>query len=300
MTAAFVSRGCPYSCSFCAAPLSSGKAVRHLSSARITEEIVECGLAGFTDIIFYDDCLFIRSPKLEDKVLQFSEAVKTARWNGRFQLELRCDAVLALSDRAISALVEAGCRQINMGIEKAQTGQLQRLRKRLSPEVAREACQRIASTSMRAAATFILGGPGETNEDLDLTVDFALSLPLDFAHFNPLALYPGTTLFEEQFGPTASADWLSTCLDLGLAPLGDILWRSHDLPLDTITDAIAGAYRRFYSPPRLNRLLAKLPKGEHIAVALAYEVLATERARSWVGRNGTDSSSIEEGAPVAC
>jgi anaerobic magnesium-protoporphyrin IX monomethyl ester cyclase len=63
MTSAFLSRGCPYSCSFCAAPLASGKTVRRFSMPRVRQELDACAALGFDEIVFYDDCLFVRSPK---------------------------------------------------------------------------------------------------------------------------------------------------------------------------------------------------------------------------------------------
>ena len=280
-TAAFLSRGCPYSCSFCSAPLSSGKSVRRFSSVRTVQELRACSAAGFDHIIFYDDCLFIRSPNLDARVLEFVSSVRESGWLGTFQLELRCDAVCALGDRALTELAQAGCRQINMGIEKAQASQLQHLRKLLTPEVARQACERVSSFGMRAAATFILGGPDETIADVRETISFAQSLPLDFAHFNPLALYPGTTLFTEVFGRSRTDDWLDLCLDRASAPNGDILWSDPGLPIEMILSCIAEAYRGFYSEDRLALVISRLPLGERDLVRRAYALLANHRAESW-------------------
>ena len=299
MTAAFLSRGCPYSCSFCAAPLSSGKVVRKLSTHRITEEVAACGSAGFQTIIFYDDCLFIKSPKLESSVLEFVEAVNRSGWKGTFQLELRCDAVASLSRGALFALADAGCRQVNMGIEKAHTVQLQRLRKRLSPDIAREAVDIIAATNMRAAGTFILGGPGETRDDIEATIDFAVSMPLDFAHFNPMALYPGTSLFEQVFGPSASASWLELCLDREIAPKGDILWSDSEIRLDYIIESIKNGYSQFYTNGRLGRVLTKHDESESEGIRMSYEILARDRADSWT--SGSPLGQVDSrGGLISC
>jgi radical SAM superfamily enzyme YgiQ (UPF0313 family) len=134
---------------------------------------------------------------------------------------------------------------------------------------------------MRAAATFILGGPGETIGDIGETVSFAQSLPLDFAHFNPLALYPGTTLFTEVFGHSRREDWLDLCLDRELAPNGDILWSDSDFSIEMILSSIAEAYRGFYSEDRLASVLPRLPLGERDMVRSAYSLLANHRADSW-------------------
>src|SRR5688500_15660401 len=179
VTSAFLSRGCPYSCSFCAAPLSSGRRVRRFSPDRITKELGHCAQLRFNSIIFYDDCLFVASKDLDVRVAAFVEAITKSSWTGDYQLELRCDAVMKLSEESLSGLKSSGCRQINMGIEKGQASQLNLLRKRLAPDVAADACQKVSSAGIRAAGTFIIGGAGEKLEDLTTTVDFAVSLDLD-------------------------------------------------------------------------------------------------------------------------
>ena len=231
--------------------------------------------------------------------MEFTDALKAANWQGTFQLELRCDAVVALSDEALAALIAVGCRQINMGIEKAHLAQLQQFRKRLSPDIAREACERLASTTIRAAGTFILGGPNERQDDVEATINFAASLPLDFAHFNPLAVYPGTALYTEIFGE-ADRSWLDLCLDPEISPHGDILWRSPELPLTTILDSIAKAYRVFYTRERLARVLSKVPKIEQEVVKSAYKVLVEDRARSWITEDLGYSASQENMFSSSC
>jgi radical SAM superfamily enzyme YgiQ (UPF0313 family) len=282
VTAAFLSRGCPYSCTFCAAPLSSGKVVRRLSPYRISQELRACKESGFRSLIFYDDCLFIKSPKLDQRVLEFCEAVARSAADVSFQLELRCDAVLALSETALTALINIGCEQINMGIEKGHVRNLEKIRKRLTPDIARDACSRLDSAGVRSAGTFILGGHGETLEDVLETIHFAVTLPLTFAHFNPLALYPGTQLFTETYGDLPADSWLRFCLDPDLAPRGDILWRSNDLPLPLILERIAEAYRLFYAEHRLVKvLLANREPAARNMITAAYGLLREDRALSW-------------------
>jgi anaerobic magnesium-protoporphyrin IX monomethyl ester cyclase len=281
VTAAFLSRGCPYACTFCAAPLASGRRVRRLSGTRISSELSSCAELGYNNIIFYDDCLFVRSRNLNERVLEFCEAIERSTWRGTYQLEFRCDAVVALSDDAMGALIRTGCRQVNMGIEKAHVAQLNLLQKRLSPAIAREACERVNASGIRAAGTFIIGGVGETRTEVEQTIAFAVSLPLAFAHFNPLAVYPGTVLYGQVFPKQPPNDWLSLCLDEELSPMGDILWRSDELPLSAILELVEVAYREFYSRERLAVLSRKLPVEEMSFVDSTYRLLARERARSW-------------------
>ena len=223
----------------------------------------------------------MRSPSLNRRVLSFCEAIDRSEWRGDYQLELRCDAVTALSDEALRCLANTGCRQINMGIEKGHDAQLLQLRKRLSTDVAREASERINALGLRAAGTFIIGGIDETPEMVDETIDFAVSLPLDYAQFNPLAVYPGTHLFKQAFPDQPVDDWLTLCLNDELAPFGDILFRNAALSLELILDSVERGYREFYTDRRLARVLDKLPPSERDAASRSYGVLLEDRARSW-------------------
>jgi len=280
-TSAFLSRGCPYSCSFCSAPISSGRRIRRFSHQRIAKEIQSCDSLGYEAIVFYDDCLFVASRDLDSKVESFTDAIISSGWRGTYQLELRCDAVLAMSEVSLSLLRESGCRQINMGIEKGHKAQLDLMRKRLTPEIAAAACDRVKSAGIRAAGTFILGGIGEVPDDLYTTIEFACSLDLDFAQFNPLAVYPGTFLFRQLYPEIE--DWLPLCLDGTVAPFGDILWRSDDVPTDEIARALHFAYESFYSDARLERSVGRSPHGEHEMIGDSYRRLRSSRALSWTG-----------------
>lgn len=277
-TAAFLSRGCPYSCTFCAAPLSSGRRVRRFSSDWVIQEIRNIAALGYDNIVFYDDCLFVRGAKLDRRISEFVHALETAGWKGTYQLELRCDAAVTMSSESLQALADAGMRQANMGIEKAHVSSLKQIRKRLDPDVARAACARLRKYGVRAAGTFILGGVGESPDDLLSIIEFACSLPLDFAHFNPLAIYPGTQLFNQVFG--MGTPWLALCLDKHLAPRGDLLWRSESVPVELIRESVLLAYERFYSDVRLGDVLRRAPVTEHIAIEDGYALLARSRAES--------------------
>ena len=276
---AFLSRGCPFACTFCAAPLASGQRVRRFPVKWIRTELDVCADLGYQELVFYDDCLFVKSPAMERSIQEFADAIASSRWSGTYQLELRCDAVVGMSDDAIGALRDTGCRQINMGIEKGHAAGMGRLRKKLEPSIATEACHRLACHGVRSAGTFIIGGPGEdTAEDMRATVDYAIGLDLMFAQFNPMAIYPGTQLYGQVF---ASAPWLDLCLSERWAPQGDILWQSKFTSLGQILEVVAEGYRAFYNEERERHSVAGLPEHEHAELRAAYATLRDNRAGSW-------------------
>jgi len=251
MTPIYWSRGCPYQCNFCVSPLLRGNRVTRRSYDNLFAEMRECvehfRITGF---IFYDDCLFINSRNLNQDVQKFCDYLIEKVGQVKWQMELRCDAVAALNPKSLWALYKAGCRQINMGIEKASNHNLKNLNKQLTTESIVTACEQVKTVvpDMRLAGTFILGGPNETEFDIEATISFAKSLPLDFAHFYPLEIYPDTPFFTQVSNqgqqPTA---WAYRMLENEDNYWGEILYETQELPSWRLLELTHRAYDEFYN-----------------------------------------------------
>ncbi|MGB0564586.1 MAG: B12-binding domain-containing radical SAM protein [Spirulinaceae cyanobacterium] len=258
ITPLYGSRGCPYRCSFCVSPTLRNNRYYRRSLENLFAEMRQCVTQfGITGFIFYDDCLFLKSTQINAEVQDFCQGLLTAVGEVRWQMELRGDAIAALSPESLHWLYRAGCRQINVGIEKAANLSLQTLQKQLQVDEVVQACRQVkaAVPELRLAGTFILGGAGETEVDVATTIEFARSLPLDYAHFNPLMLYPGTALFTEYFGADVSPTaWADAILNDPDNVLGEIIYESPELPAQRLLDLTQQAYEMFYdqrhwSPP---------------------------------------------------
>lgn len=249
MTPIYWSRGCPYHCNFCVSPLLRGHRISRRTPANLFAEMRQCvEQFGITGFIFYDDCLFLKSTTLNQDVQNFCrdllEAIPPIRW----EMELRCDAVAALTPESLQWLYQAGCRQINMGIEKASNEQLKTLNKHLKVTDVVTACDRVRQSvpRMRLAGTFILGGPGETEADIHATITFARSLGLDFAHFYPLEVYPGTPFFDQICQDESPTAWAERMLADEGNHWGEILYETPDLPGWRLLELVHQAYNQFY------------------------------------------------------
>ncbi len=73
---------------------------------------------------------------------------------------------------------------------------LKLLKKGASLEQNIQAVRWAKEAGLSVRADFIVGTPGETGESLKETLDFALKMKLDYAHFNKFVPYPGTELYE--------------------------------------------------------------------------------------------------------
>ena len=86
----------------------------------------------------------------------------------------------------------AGCHTIIFGIESVNEKTLQEVQKRIDVEKIKNAFALCKKKKIRRAATFIIGLPGEAEEDIMRTVDFAIEIDCTFASFNVAGIRAGT------------------------------------------------------------------------------------------------------------
>jgi radical SAM superfamily enzyme YgiQ (UPF0313 family) len=185
-----VSRGCPYSCSFCAVHQTMGRRFRIKSPGKVVDEMEhlkeEYQLEGvwFKDSIFNLDKQWIHSfcSKIKKRGLKIS-------WQYNTRVDLVNEAELAIGK-------QAGLMQIDLGIESGSPKSLKTLAKGIDIEKIKRAV-RIAKKHVRVSGFFMIGIPGETLEDIEMTFDLAKKLHLDkytWSLFSPL---PGSALYDK-------------------------------------------------------------------------------------------------------
>lgn len=252
ITAIYSSRGCPYECLFCVSPLLRNHKIARRSNANIFEEMRECidsyNIRGF---IFYDDCMFVKSGDIDSIVNEFAQGLMGKIGTVAWEMDLRCDAIAAMAPSSLRALYSSGCRAINMGIEKGSDKALSALRKRTTISQVVTACSKVndVAPEMRLAGTFILGGPDETIDDVNDTIALARNLPLDFAHFYPFELYPGTLLFNDRHGGQSTA-WAYSILADETNVWGELLYEDDVLSASRLLGLVQSAYKEFYDRPQ--------------------------------------------------
>jgi len=193
-------RGCPFACAFCNnAALQNfyrgkGKWVRTRSVENVIAEL-EQRVRQFPKIQainIIDDLFFIRS---EEEIEEFCRLYKQ-----RIGLPMELDSYPTLvSRRKVVALKNAGACQIAMGIQSGSPATLFDLyNRRTSLEAVTRAIEIFARTGVTAEYHFIVDNPFEPDENMAETLRFAarhIKPPCVIKIF-PLALYPGTPLYE--------------------------------------------------------------------------------------------------------
>ena len=95
-----------------------------------------------------------------------------------------------------SALKRGGCKQVDVGVESGSNVMLKTLRNGIKREQYIKAFRILKENKLRALATFIIGTPGETQEDIEETKDLVGLIKPDFTLFFYMMPYPGTEVYK--------------------------------------------------------------------------------------------------------
>jgi radical SAM superfamily enzyme YgiQ (UPF0313 family) len=233
------SRGCPYSCDFCVAPIHQGHKFRERSARAMVDEI-EQGYRRLGVTFFY---LWGDTVTLNVKTFNaFCEELIARRLPIQWISNARADNLVDLA--FVRRLRQSGCWMLALGIETESEDTRKHMQKRLEGQKIPAAFANMRATGIRSFAFFILGYPGDTPASLDRTIDYAISLDPDFANFYPAVPYPGTELYEKakRDGWLASEDW-------SRMEYSYYLLRGNGLDEPVVMGAIHQARRRFYLRP---------------------------------------------------
>jgi len=184
------SRGCTAGCTYCIKHVSYQYSVRLRSPEKIVEELWILNKLGIHNIHMYAD-LFTVS---RDQVVEMCKLIVEQGLKLRWTCNSRVDYV---DEEMLHLMSQAGCWYISWGIESGNEQILKHARKGTYPERAFHSLTLAHKAKINNWGYFIIGLPGETEQTIRETIDFAKKLPLDIALFHIAAPYPGTPFFFE-------------------------------------------------------------------------------------------------------
>ena len=182
-------RGCGGKCTFCDNTVF-GNRTRSFSSDYILKMVdVLVRRYGVRDITFYDDNFVVNKKRLKE----FCSALK----ENHPQLSWSCNArVDVINDELVDLVKAAGCWQMSVGIESGDQSILDRECKGITIEQVTKAVHLLHKARIKTKGFFMIGHPGETEETVQKTIDFALQLPLDDFQMSFLTPFPGTCIYK--------------------------------------------------------------------------------------------------------
>jgi anaerobic magnesium-protoporphyrin IX monomethyl ester cyclase len=163
-------RGCPYNCSFCGAAVSANPdiTIRVRTPDSILAEMDHLRQERVTAFRFVDD-LFLGHRRVIDTMMDAFTAAGTGGW-AKWDATGRINILNRLDDAALDRMAAAGLREVALGIESGSQRMLTLIDKRITPDMARDVVGRLACHGISVKGYFILGFPGETAEEVDMTV----------------------------------------------------------------------------------------------------------------------------------
>lgn len=241
------SRGCPARCTFCASRTVAGSKFRAHSADYVVSEIKHLQEKyGVDHYIFEDDSFTISKRRVEDICRKLLKLEKAVTWScfGR---------VNSIDGDLLKLMKKAGCLLIGYGVEAGNDKVRQLIKKGISKDQCRRAFQLSHKAGMKTQGFFMIGNPGETEETIKETIDFAIELDPTLAFFSPLVPYPGTEIYKDclKFSLNPSNNWST------YSAFGDNLALSlHQLPLGKLKNYCSLANKKFYL--RLSYLLRRI------------------------------------------
>ena len=245
----FSSRACPYRCTYC--HHNFGKKFHAQSPERVIREIDYLVKEhGVREIEFWDDIFNLdrkRCAEILDLIAARGYDLKLAFPNG-----LRGDL---MDDDLVERFAAAGTYYVAYAIESGSARMQEVIKKHVNLPKLRSVIDKTVRTGIFTHGFFIFGFPSESEEEMRMTVDYAMTSKLHTAGFFVANPYPGTEMTE-----TATAMGLDAAPDAKRLDYLEVGYNLSAASTEVLRSVRNLAYRRFYlNPGRLARIMRDFP-----------------------------------------
>ncbi len=183
------SRGCPFSCMYCHNIF--GRSVRKIPNEKIIKYSSELiSRLDIKEVEIYDDIFNAdetRAKEIINQILNIKRDINFIFPNG-----LRTDI---LSESFINFLITNNTKYLSIAVESGSERIQRLIRKRLDLKAVRDNTIKLSRSKILLHGFFMLGFPTETEEEINMTINYALDLPIHTASFFKLSPHPGTDIF---------------------------------------------------------------------------------------------------------
>jgi len=233
------SRGCPSLCTFCDRAVF-GCSYRGRSAENVMDEVEELiRKYRVRDIKFFDDTFTLDRRRLDRICELFHERGIDIPWSCLTKVNY-------VTKEMLEKMRKAGCWQVLYGIESGDPHMLKILKKGTTVEQNEQAIRWAQQVGLNVRADFIMGTPGDALESMEKTLQFAMRLNPDFAHFNKFTPYPGTEIYHNLVAQGYCFDFTKACSQLDHSI---IMYCPKGVDPVDYRNFIDMAYRRYYLRP---------------------------------------------------
>ncbi len=189
-------RGCPFECTFCCAHHVNSRHARRRKVEDFVAEIEHLQRHfGTTQIVVTDSSFMLDRPWVRRLCEILLERGIELRWECHYEVQGKQDP--AGMDELFGLMYRAGCRKVAFSPETISPRMIAQVQKNFDPEPLRQIHAMAREHGMSTMGFFMVGFPGETLEEVDMTIDYALSEPYDQRFFTPLIPLPGTEIYRQ-------------------------------------------------------------------------------------------------------
>jgi anaerobic magnesium-protoporphyrin IX monomethyl ester cyclase len=204
-TQIFTSRGCPWHCTYCHDLF--GKRFRGRSPENVLQEMrLLYDRYGIQEFMVEDDIFNFdmdRAKKICDLIVESGMKVALQFGNG-IRLE-------RMDEEMVRKLAAAGTHHVSIAIESASPRVQSLSRKNLKLHMVKDVVGWTRKYGINTLGFFMIGFPGETVEEINMTIRFACATELDEALFSIVIPYAGTEIRNQiirmgMYDPEAEVD----------------------------------------------------------------------------------------------
>jgi anaerobic magnesium-protoporphyrin IX monomethyl ester cyclase len=183
------SRGCPFSCRFCD-KTPFGDKIRFMSPSRIIEEMKILYEIYGVEMVFFEEDIFTLNRR---RVLEFCKLMEKDLPGKVWGAQSRVDTV---DKEMLAQMKHAGCTYLIFGVESGSQKILDLLGKGITIEQIENAFRWVKEVGIEAGMYLLIGIPGETQEDIEMTKRIIAKSEPTFLDVAPLTPIPGTKIYE--------------------------------------------------------------------------------------------------------
>lgn len=184
------SRGCPYHCTFCSVGSIWGRRYKCFSADRVLDDIQYLVREHNAKGIYFREDNFTANHK---RVTEFCEQLIRKGIQIKWMCETRVDS---LSRELLELMQRSGCTGLYLGLESGSQRLLDFMKKGITLEQSENVIRWCNGLGIHTLASFIVGVPTETEEERQITIDFAKLLTPTTAGFNIFVGIPRSPLYD--------------------------------------------------------------------------------------------------------
>lgn len=193
-TTVLSSRGCCYRCVFCCKALPQMSHIRYRSAKNVVDELEEVTQKfDIWHFRFIDDLFTINRKRVYD----LCSLIKQRNLEIYWLCITRTDAI---TSDMLKTMHDAGCREIQFGIESGSQRILNLMNKQTTVETNLEAIQKAKDVGLKVKVFLMYGFPSETEEDVELTKKFVVEAQPDKWTLSKFTMLPGSDVYAAAYG----------------------------------------------------------------------------------------------------